>query len=415
MPAEINSGKTFTSDLKITSNSKSVLRQVALKIEYPLGFDFLSADPSPTTGEQIWYLGDLAPGVSRDIKITGSLSGASEELKSFKVTIGLDKTGGTGDISSEYGSLFKTVNLKKDFVSATIDLRGKTSLAPGDRLEGGINWTNNLPDKVINGSLELFLSGSLIDKRTVDSRDGFYNSLTNSIIWDKTTIASLGLLTPGDIGQSNFSFTTLPLSAVPGGVASPINLRLVFKGTRVTSDEFSEDVATEVVKSLKIGTLVKFASGGSYFVGPFKNTGPLPPKVGEETTYTITWSVTNPTNPVKLAKVTAKLPLYVKWLSAIAPLDEKVIYDKNNNEVTWNLGQVEPSASGDLPTRQASFQLSITPSLSQLGEAVELLKSINFEGEDAVTGEKINLSAPVIDTRLSADPSFSAGQEKVVE
>ncbi|MFA6476505.1 MAG: hypothetical protein WCV68_03790 [Candidatus Paceibacterota bacterium] len=415
LPAETNSGKTFSSDLRLSSNSKSVLRQVALKIEYPAGFDFQSADPSPTAGEQVWYLGDLAPGSVRDIKIVGSLSGQSEELKSFKVIVGLDKTGGTGDISSEYGNLFKTVNLKKDFISVGLNLSGKTSLTPGESLDGGINWANNLPDKVIDGSLELFLSGGSLDKRTVDSSNGFYNSLTNSILWDKTTIPDLGLINPGDKGLSSFSFKVLPASQFSGGNIPPIGLRLVFKGTRVSSDQLSEDIVSETEKSLKIGTLVQFASVGTYFVGPFKNTGPLPPKVGEETTYTITWSITNPTNSVKQARVMGNLPNYVKWLSSVAPLDEKVRYDKTNNKVVWDLGTIEPGATSGLPSRQASFQLSIVPSLSQVGELVDLIKTISFEGIDSVTGAKTVLSVPVVDTRLSTDPSFSYGQEKVVE
>lgn len=415
LPAETNSGKTFSSDLRLSSNSKSVLRQVALKIEYPAGFNFQSADPSPTAGDQIWYLGDLAPGVVRDIKIIGSLSGQSEELKSFKVTVGLDKTGGTGDISSEYGNLFKTVNLKKDFISVGLNLSGKTSLTPGENLDGSINWANNLPDKVIDGSLELFLSGGALDKRSVDSNNGFYNSLTNSILWDKTTIPDLGSMNPGDKGFSSFGFNVLPASQFSGGNIPPIGLRLVFKGTRVSADQLNEDVVSVTEKSLKIGTLVQFASVGTYFVGPFKNTGPLPPKVGEETTYTVTWSVTNPTNSVKQARIVGNLPNYVKWLSSVAPLDEKLSYDKTSNKVVWDLGTIEPGSTSGLPSRQASFQVSIIPSLSQLGETVDLVKGISFEGVDSVTNARTTLTVPVVDTRLLSDPSFSYGQEKVVE
>jgi hypothetical protein len=415
LPAETNSGKTFSSDLRLSSNSKSVLRQVSLKIEYPIGFNFQSADPSPTAGEQVWYLGDLAPGSVRDIKIVGSLSGQSEELKSFKVIVGLDKAGGTGDISSEYGNLFKTVNLKKDFISVNLNLSGKTALTPGENLDGSINWANNLPDKVIDGSLELFLSGGALDKRTVESSNGFYNSLTNSILWDKTTIPDLGQMNPGDKGLSSFSFTVLPSSQFSGGNIPPIGLRLVFKGTRVSSDQLSEDVVSETEKSLKIGTLVQFASVGTYFVGPFKNTGPLPPKVGEETTYTITWSITNPTNSVKQARVVGDLPNYVKWLSSVAPIDENVRYDKTSNRVVWDVGTIEPGTTTGLPSRQASFQVSIIPSLSQLGETVDLIKNLSFGGVDSVTGAKTVLSLPFVDTRLATDPSFSYGQEKVVE
>lgn len=415
LPSEINSGKTFTSNLKIISNAKSVLRQVVVKVDYPSGFNFDSADLNPASSNNIWYLGDLAPGVSREINLTGSLVGQSEEVKSFKVTAGLDKSGGSGEISTEYGGLFQTVNLKRDFVSVSLNLKNKTSLTPGSLFNGSVEWANNLPDKVIDGSLELFLSGNAIDKRSVDGNSGFYNSLTNSIVWDKSLIPSLAQLNPGENGQSSFEFSILPLSRMIGGSNSSVGMRLVFKGTRVTSDEQSEEVVSETEKSLKIGTLAKFSAGAIYSVGPFRNTGPLPPKVGEETTYTTTWTVSNSTNQLKQVRVRAKLPLYVKWLSAISPLDEKVIYDKTNNEVVWDLGAVEPGVGDVLPNREASFQISITPSLSQLGGTVDLVKDISFEGVDSLTGQKIMLTASDLNTKLLADPSFTNEQGLVTE
>jgi hypothetical protein len=415
LPSEINSGKNFSSKLKITSNAKSVLRQVALKIEYPSGFNFQSADPDPLTDNNIWYLGDLAPGASRSFEINGNLTGQSEEIKSFKVTVGLDKTGGSGDISTEYGSLFKTIDLKKDFVSVSLNFNNKTSLSPGERLDGSISWKNNLSDRVTNGSLELVFSGGAVDNRSVDSSTGFYNSLTKSIIWDKSNLPSLRSMDPGEGGSTNFSLAVLPLERLPSGTIPPVELQLIFKGTRITSEQQSESIVSETKSSFKIGTLAKFVAGVAYSVGPFRNTGPLPPKVGEETTYTITWSAFNSSNQIKQGRVVAQIPLYVKWLSVTSPLDEKVIYDRNNNEVIWDLGTIEPGRDSDLPTREASFQISITPSLSQIGNTVELVKDISFVGTDALTGNKINLSAPNLNTRLLGDPSYTYGQENVVE
>lgn len=415
LPLEINSGKNFTSRLKITSNAKSVLRQVALKIEYPTGFNFQTAEPRPLGGDNLWYLGDLVPGATREFEITGNLTGLSEEIKSFKVTVGLDKTGGDGEISTEYGSLFKTINLKKDFVSVNLGFGGKKYLAPGERLDGVISWKNNLADKVTNGTLELIFSGQAVDNRTVESASGFYNSLTRSIIWDKSTIPSLGVIEPGAGGTTDFSLAVLPLSSLPSGTIPPVELQLVFRGTRVTSQQQSEDILSETESSFKIGTLANFKAGASYSVGPFRNTGPIPPKVGEETTYTITWSVFNSTNQIKSGRVVGQLPLYVKWLSATSPLDEKVIYDRNNNEVIWDLGVIEPGSDTALPVREASFQVSIIPSLSQVGEIVELVKAINFGGADALTGARINLSSANLNTRLIADPSYTYGQELVIE
>lgn len=415
LPSEINAGKTFTAKLKAVSNAKSILRQVSVKMEYPNGFTFQSTDLANSNGHSVWYLGDLTPGASREIQITGTLSGQNEEVKSFKVSAGLDKTEGSGDLSTEYGSFFKTVNLKKDFVAVGIDLNNQNSLSADGRFTGGINWTNNLPDKVIDGTLELFLAGEAIDKKTVVGEDGFYNSLTNSITWDKNSISNLGLLNPGEKSQTGFGFSVLPLSKLPTGIVPPINLRLVFHGSRVTDEDNLEDITTEVEKTIKIGTQVQASRKATYYVGPFKNSGPIPPKVGSETTYTITWTVTNSSNPVKNAKMRAILPPYVKWLSVISPLDEKIIYNNTNSDILWDLGDIEPSTGVNLPAREVSFQISIIPSLTQAGKAVDLVNEVSFEGEDGVTGDPIKIIKAAQDTRLLLDPSYHYGLEIVTQ
>lgn len=416
LPSEINSGKSFTANLKVTSNAQTLLRQTAIKIEYPGGFTFQSTEPTPSVGNNVWFLGDLSPGVTREIKIVGSLVGQSEEVKSFKLTAGLDRSSGQGDISTEYGSLFKTVNLKRDFVSAVIDLGNQTSVLPGGELKGLINWSNNLSDQVINGTVQLFLAGVAIDKRSIRGTDGFYNSLDNSISWDKNSLESLGQINPSGGDNANFSFSILPIEQLPSGSVPPINLRLVFRGTRVTADDNGEEIVTEASKTIKIGSLVDLKGRGVYSVGPFKNTGPLPPKVGEETTYTVTLSVNNSTNEIKNAKVRTILPPYIKWLSVISPLDEKLIYDDTNKEVLWDLGSIKADTGGTgNPVREASFQLVFTPSLSQVGSIPDLTKSINFVGVDSLTGEAINLSLNPLNIRLSTDPGFSYGMEKVIE
>ena len=44
--------------------------------------------------------------------------------------------------------------------------------------------------------------------------------------------------------------------------------------------------------------------------GTFTNTGPIPPKAEAETTYTVTWAVTNPLNNLTDVRVSAILPSY---------------------------------------------------------------------------------------------------------
>jgi len=412
VPGQINAGKSFTANLKVVSNAQTLLRQVTVRIEYPEGFLWRSSDPAPIRDDNAWFLGDLSPGSTREINLTGVLSGQSEEFKSFKVSAGLDRAESGRSIDVEYGNLFKTVSLKRDFVSAVIDLGGVTTVAAAGNLSGWINWRNNLSDRVINATLRLYLDGAVIDKRSVKASAGFYDSLTNSIYWDKNLLPELGLLNPEATGRTGFNFSVLPAGSWSDNTSTDIRLRLVLEGVRITAEDAGEEIFTEAEQLVKGGTEVELAAKGEHTVGPFSNTGPLPPEVGEETTYTITWSVANSLNPVNGATVRTVLPPYVKWLSVVSPLDEKVIYHNTDQEVVWALGAVSPATGSG---RQVSFQVALVPSLSQVGQAVNLTGPLVFEGVDTVTGQKINLTRPAVTTNLATDPGFSFGQSEVVE
>lgn len=415
IPADINLGKTFNSRLLVVSNAKTTLSQVAVRVEYPAGFSFQSANPEPRLGNSFWYLGDMAPGDKREITLTGSLSGLNEDLKTFKVTTGWDKSAGQGEIATVYSNLAKTISLKKDFVGLAIDLSGKTSVTPGGQVDGVIKWSNNLSDKVLNSRLELSFAGLPLDKRSVRAPQGFYNSLTNSIVWDKQSLPSLGLLNPRDGGQVDFSFKVLGLNSLPSGEIEPLNLKAVFVGTRQGDDNQETEIVSENSRSLKISTLARLNSRAVYSVGPFRNTGPLPPRVGEETTYTVTLGLANSTNELKSARLTADIPSYLRWLGNYSPLDERLIYSQTDSKVVWDIGTVAITPVDGTLSREISFQIALTPSLSQVGTSPALLKNISFSAVDALTGTPIKLQTSDLDIKLSGDPSFVYTQGEVVE
>ncbi len=418
LPTEINVGKEFTSTLKIVSNAQSLLRNCTIKFTWPAGFTFKTSDPAPVSGNDTWFLGDLVPGTEKEINFTGTLAGQSGDAKSFKVSAGLATNGGQDQMSLEYGDLFQTVNLRKDLVSAGIAVADQYGhdpiIYPGGNVKGNLGWLNNLNDEVIDGTVQLELSGDSIDKRQVQAGNGFYDSNSNTLSWDERSLADLRSIAPSSGGQANFVIGILPLSS--GSVAhnSEINLKLTWRGTHVIGSNQTEDVVTEAIKTLKISTLANLVADGVYHLGPFTNTGPLPPTVGQETTYTVNWTVTNTINDLNNVMVRTILPPSVKWLGAVSPLDEKVSYNQTSGEVVWNLGKVTAGTGGESPARHVSFQISLLPSLSQLTTSPGLTGNVEMSGQDAFTGATISQSVPPITTIISADPNFVQGQDKVV-
>lgn len=72
-------------------------------------------------------------------------------------------------------------------------------------------------------------------------------------------------------------------------------------------------ISESLTRTVKVNSSFQLSSRAVHYTGPFGNSGPMPPRVGQNTTYTILWSITNSSNDVSRAKVTAVLPLYVKW------------------------------------------------------------------------------------------------------
>jgi len=413
-PTEINSGRDFNLNLKIISNSQNILPGTAIKIDYPSGFSFKEADPAPANGDNFWLLGDLAPGIERNLSIKGSLSGQREEVKSFKISSGLSKNPDLGVIDLEYGSLFKTVNIKNDFVSVAITSQADT-IIPGGNCTGQINWTNNLNNQVINGSFELYIGKDLVDQYSIKADRGFYNSIEGFILWDRRNFPDLGSIQPAGSGQASFNFSLLPLAQLSRSLKNAtVPLRLVFKGTRLTGQNQTEEISTEASKDLLVSTQASLIARGSYYTGSFKNSGPLPPKVGAKTSYTVTWSLANTFNDLKNVQVKTILPPYIEWLSTISPLDEKVIYNQTSGEVLWDLGSVLAGTGYNLPAREVSFQVSFLPSISQVGGKVDLTGNITLEGQDTFTGRTVSQTLIPVDTLINTDPNFKFGQDKVV-
>jgi hypothetical protein len=152
-----------------------------------------------------------------------------------------------------------------------------------------------------------------------------------------------------------------------------------------------------------------------YSRGPFKNTGPIPPHAEEVTTYTVVLNARNTQNDISNGKVTAQLGSNVMWLGKVSPSTETVSYDELKKTIIWDIGTL-PSGSGfDAVAREVNVQLSLTPSIGQVGNSPILLTNILFSGKDAFTQAEVTSSADPVTTKISTDPTYVQGDELVTK
>ena len=150
-------------------------------------------------------------------------------------------------------------------------------------------------------------------------------------------------------------------------------------------------------------------------VGPFANTGHIPPQAEKPTTYTIVWTIDNTANIVNSTQVTAKLPPYVKWLDQISPLTEDISVNKDSGLITWNARTIGTYTVNSGQRKEVYFQVSMEPSVNQIGSAPNLVGDAALAGTDSFTGATVSSSQSYLTTRFSTDPTYKDGQETVVK
>ena len=168
-------------------------------------------------------------------------------------------------------------------------------------------------------------------------------------------------------------------------------------------------------KKIKISSNPQLFAKALYYVGPFQNTGPVPPKVDRETTYTINWTITNPLNNLSNVQVSATLPPYVKWLGVVSPDKEKVDYKADTGLVTWNVGSISAGAGSVSSAREVSFQVTLVPGVEQIETVPKLTSGISLSGKDNFTLTTVSNSFSALDTLLSSDPYFKVDSDKVIQ
>jgi hypothetical protein len=420
LPSEANSGQAVTLKVEVSANTPTALSGQTLLVDYPPGFRFVSATPVPQGDENHWAVANVAAGQTFNVAINGVIEGQNDELKNFKISVGQIDTKNPDQLAVVYGATAAELVVQKPQLQlaavinnateseVVVDSRARTVVA--------INWGNNLNEEVVDGQLSATFTGAVLDEASVRPSGGFYQSTSNAAVWNKTTEPDLAQIAPGATQTSNLEFASVAFGSAASQIKNPtIELTLKFRAKRVSDGEWLESV---VHKTIKLNSSVQFAAKAVYYDTVAANAGPLPPKVGSETTYTLTWSLLNSANDLEQVEVRAPLPPYMRWSSIVVPIGEPLEYvpsESGGGTLIWHVGYVRAGVGLSTGPREVSFKLGITPSVSQVGDAPALLGPITVSARDTFTKTMITINPrQSITTDLTADPRFHYGQGQVV-
>jgi hypothetical protein len=441
---ETVSGQPMQLAMTLASNASAPIKDALLHVDFPFGFTYSSAsvsDPSFSSNPIVqdssgatWAVGDINPGGQKTVTMQGVLSGVSGDQRVFNLTAGTRPDVASTSITTTLANSTYSMQISQPFLGLTIGVNNETGgssiAAPGDAITVTVAYQNNLTTEITNAIIVARLSGIEIDGTTVKSADGFFRSTDDTVLWDKTTTnGELASLAPGAKGSVSFSFQ-MPASAALQNITNPhLDISVNAAGQRLSETGVPQNLQSASQQSIKLATNLQLNAQGLYYASPFGSSGPMPPTAGTETTYALVFTITNTTNKISNAKVTATLPSYVRWIGSHAPATEDLSFNQADGTFTWNVGDIMPGVGvGSTTPRQLAIAVGFTPSTSQIGQQPVLVQNVMLTGIDAATGASVSLNAsPDVTTNLAnvskssssvlvgTDPGFSPANATVVK
>lgn len=386
-PTNTTSDQTISFSIKATLNTSLPGDNPILQVTYPNNFVFDSATPSPILGNSVWDLSAISVTNPITVTVKGRLIGQDGDEQVFHAYAGTTNGTDLSTVSVVYSSILQKIIITKPFLDAHILVNGQDqteyAVSGGSTVNAEIDWANNLPTRITDGQIIVSLEGNVFDKTTVNPNNGFYDSLNNQIIWDQNSVPQLSEINPGESGNVTFSFKSYSLIGSSNVVNGPqISIKVSIKGRQPQLGSTYTDINNFSEKLVKIMSDFQIASSASYLYGS------KPPKAETETSYVVTWTLSNSANNITGAEARSVLPIYVKWAGLSNGVNDNVTYNEVTREVIWNIGSVPPN-TGINSNREVSFIVSLKPSLTQVGSVPQLMKEIYLSGTDSFTSTLI--------------------------
>jgi len=390
LPSKIETGKNFSFRLDYFSNLDTILTDLRVQVEYPQSFEFFDSNPK-SIEKTDWEIPVLNKSEGGRIEIQGKISAEIGKVEIFRARLGI--------LKENQFIVLKEIEKGVEIVKPSIFLRQEVNgnpqyvAVPGDWLHYTIYFKNIGDEEMKNLFLISKLEGDAFDFNTIKSDLGECKPGDDSVIFDWRKVPKLQYLAPTDEGKVDF---WIKLKDDLGNVKNPILKNKVF------ILQMREEFIT------KISSKIEVVQKGFYYDEVFGNSGPIPPRVGETTTYTALWQVKNYYSDVKDVKVRAKLPEYVSLTGKIFPeeMASKFSFDPNSREIVWSLGDLERGKGVFTPPLSIAFQVAFSPTESQRGQTPEIIGEIKISGEDTWTEKILEATSTPITTALPDDPQI---------
>lgn len=416
LPKKTVSGQKINFSVRYLNTSEVDFSDLKLRLEYPRGFTFDSADPQPSEENNIWLIDDIGAREEGRILISGVIQGERDDIESFKAELG----------SAQNNNLFSFAETLSSSQISLPPLNISQSVNSGDSLIADIGQVlsfklkyQNTSDLTINGVIiTAKLGGEALDWTSLLVRDdGVLNSANQTITWNASSVRQLESLGPQQEGEVFFAIKVkdkLPIKdfgdknfIITSDVKiDSLNIPLALSRTQIGGENHS---------AIKVNSKLVLDTKGFYQDNLFSNSGPIPPRVGQMTTYTIYWQITNVSNDVENTQVWTYLPSYMHWTGEFEPKNSDLKYDPSTGKIVWHIDKVDAATGILSPVKYAAFKIGLVPSINQVGKQVDLIKESIIEAIDSFTSARLTMQSSALSSKLPDDSSIGPAMGIVSE
>jgi hypothetical protein len=411
-PKQATPGSLIEYTITYRNTALEIAENAAIRIEFPEQFELRTATPqADDKTRNIWDLGDVTPRNDGTIELSGTLNGNEGETRRIKVSFGILNSEGVFVAQSE---TIGSTQLVETSIEITQSVNGEKEVIakPGDTLRYELAYRNTGATGIRGVVIETTFDETNIDPTKTKAENGIVIN-GGKITWNSASLPALEVLDAGEQGTLKFEVTLNNFITIKNEREQDV---VVSATSRLSSGNLPEVLVSNTAQA-KVQTMLQIASEGRYydFQGPQAiGSGPLPPKVGQTTTYRIFVTLSNTTSDVRDGIVEIRLAPGVAWGAGDeVSAGEDLKFDPSANKITWNVGVIPAGTSQIIPALEASFFVNIRPTANQVGQVVQLTNGGTVTGVDTFTGVNLSATAKPITTTLEFD-ELANGKDKVV-
>ncbi len=365
----------------------------------PADFTVVSTQPEFEKEKAYWNIASLEPAELKEFTVKGVYTASANGEQKFTSNVGFIKE----EVFLIQNQEIFSTDVLGGSVTFHLIIDGSDkdqAVDAGKVLRGSIDFENKGVDTAKDISFVLDLEGGgktiPVDWDKADLRDGKRSG--SKITWDGSVKDELDSLSPGSKGVIDFSLPIL--TNLSGSHADSFIATLSTTVAKVGTIKSSRIIKSTPIKlsvnsNTSIWAEVRYFSDEGMPVG----TGPMPPKVGETTTYRIFWNISNSLHELKDVSLETNLPQDVTWLDKSATDIGGVEFNPTTRRVKWRASK--------LPTqiKQAStwFDIAINPAEHDIGSFMKLTNQTSFSAIDTATSDSITDTIPNLTTELPKD------------